>query len=82
MCRGHILCVLRVSIWLRKDIWTEFQSRFQIKDIVEFYGATELPVGFINIYNQAGAVGKINPLLQSNMSIYKSFYKKCSYVYS
>jgi acyl-CoA synthetase (AMP-forming)/AMP-acid ligase II len=31
---------------LRKDIWTEFQSRFQIKDIVEFYGATELPVGF------------------------------------
>lgn len=51
---------------LRKDIWTEFQSRFQIKDVVEFYGATELPVGFINVHNKAGAVGKLNPLVVCN----------------
>lgn len=46
---------------LRKDVWNEFQSRFKIKDIVEFYGATELPFGLSNLDNVVGSVGKLTP---------------------
>jgi fatty-acyl-CoA synthase len=45
---------IRVAIGngLRKDIWTEFQNRYQIKDIVEFYSSTDIPIGFVNIYEK------------------------------
>lgn len=33
---------------LRADIWKEFQSRFAIKRIAEFYGASECNIAFIN----------------------------------
>lgn len=42
---------------LKKRIWTDFQSRFQIKQICEFYGSTEGNVGMINIDGTPGAVG-------------------------
>ncbi|XP_052077882.1 long-chain fatty acid transport protein 5-like [Mytilus californianus] len=49
---------------LRKDIWSEFQNRFKIEDIIEIYGATELSFGFGNLYNAVGATGRITPLLK------------------
>ncbi|CAG2197034.1 unnamed protein product [Mytilus edulis] len=49
---------------LRKDIWSEFQTRFKIDNIIEIYGATELSFGFGNLFNEVGATGRITPLLK------------------
>ncbi|AKU18635.1 AMP-dependent synthetase [Luteipulveratus mongoliensis] len=35
---------------LRPDIWHDFQSRFGIQRIAEFYGASECNIAFINAY--------------------------------
>ena len=50
---------------LRQDIWAEFQQRFKIPKIIEFYGATESPVAFVNYTNKVGACGRCSPLLVS-----------------
>ncbi len=44
---------------LRPDIWQEFQSRFQIPRIIEFYAATEGNVALFNFDGTEGAVGRI-----------------------
>ncbi|XP_023345858.1 long-chain fatty acid transport protein 4 [Eurytemora carolleeae] len=42
---------------LRPQIWEEFVSRFNIKNISEFYGATEGNSNVVNNENKVGAVG-------------------------
>ena len=42
---------------LRPDIWHEFKTRFGIKRITEFYGASEGNVAFANILNKNCTVG-------------------------
>ena len=42
---------------LRKDLWHEFQERFNLENIVEFYGSTEGTTSLINIDNTVGAIG-------------------------
>ncbi|XP_063415991.1 long-chain fatty acid transport protein 6-like [Mytilus trossulus] len=54
---------------LRKDIWSEFQSRFKVDNIIEIYGATELSFGFGNLFNEVGATGRITPLLKMLLPI-------------
>lgn len=44
---------------LRPEIWEQFTTRFGIKNVVEFYGATEGNVTLINIDNKVGAVGRV-----------------------
>jgi fatty-acyl-CoA synthase len=44
---------------LRPDIWTEFQSRFAIPMILEFYAATEGNVTLFNFEGKPGAIGRI-----------------------
>lgn len=46
---------------LRPDIWREFQQRFGIKHIAEFYGATEGNSITINMLNIFGSVGPSMP---------------------
>jgi fatty-acyl-CoA synthase len=41
------------------DIWHRFQAKFRIPKIVEFYGATELPLALVNLGGHPGAVGRI-----------------------
>ncbi|RUS69970.1 hypothetical protein EGW08_022266 [Elysia chlorotica] len=48
---------------LRADIWEQFQRRFQVKHIYEFYGSTEVPATAINLFNVPGSVGRLSPLL-------------------
>ncbi len=48
---------------LRPDIWEEFQRRFRIPRIVEFYGATEGNVALMNYEGKLGSVGKRPPAL-------------------
>lgn len=42
---------------LRPQIWEPFVKRFQVKQIGEFYGATEGNSNLVNIDNRVGAVG-------------------------
>lgn len=44
---------------LRPDVWRDFQSRFQIPRIFEFYAATEGAVSLFNVEGEAGAIGRI-----------------------
>ncbi|KAL4227516.1 hypothetical protein ACF0H5_012960 [Mactra antiquata] len=55
---------LAVGNGLRQDIFEEFQTRFGIQDIVEFYASTEGALGFINLFNMTGACGRSSPFLQ------------------
>lgn len=57
---------LAIGNGLRPDIWQRFRDRFGIDTIVEFYGATESPVGFWNMSNNsrtAGAIGHYGTLM-------------------
>jgi len=44
---------------LRPEIWRQFQDRFAIPRIVEFYGATESNVSMLNYDGTVGAVGRV-----------------------
>jgi fatty-acyl-CoA synthase len=44
---------------LRPDLWREFQARFRIPHILEFYGATEGNVNIFNFEGREGAVGRV-----------------------
>jgi len=47
---------------LRANIWEEFQERFGIEKIFEFYGATETNVGIMNLEGRPGMLGRLVPL--------------------
>jgi fatty-acyl-CoA synthase len=48
---------------LRADVWEEFQSRFEIPRILEFYAATEGNVSLYNVEGKVGAIGRVPPFL-------------------
>jgi len=48
---------------LRGDIWEQFQTRFAIPQILEFYAATEGNFSLYNVEGRVGAIGRIPPLL-------------------
>jgi fatty-acyl-CoA synthase len=48
---------------LRGDVWADFQARFSIPQILEFYAATEGNFSLYNVEGRRGAIGRIPPLL-------------------
>ena len=57
-------CVrMAIGNGLRLQIWKQFQKRFSIKRIVEFYGSTEGNVNVINVKGKPGACGAISVIL-------------------
>merc|ERR1719369_382135 len=50
---------------LRSEIWSDFVERFNIPNIVEFYGSTEGNSNIINFDNTVGAVGFVPVLFYS-----------------
>ena len=44
---------------LRGDIWNDFQKRFRIPQILEFYAATESNISLFNVEGKPGAIGRI-----------------------
>jgi fatty-acyl-CoA synthase len=48
---------------LRPDVWNQFQRRFRIPRIVEFYAATEGNVMLFNFEGKPGAIGRLPSLL-------------------
>ncbi|MHA2123034.1 MAG: AMP-binding protein, partial [Promethearchaeota archaeon] len=75
------------GLGLRKDIWEQFQSRFQVEHIWEFYGGTDFGVPLFNVDGVPGMVGrKILPTVeiikidQDTGEFYRNddgFYIKC-----
>ncbi len=64
---------LIITAGLRKELWLEFQKRFEVNHIIEFYGSAEGNFGIINIENKPGSVGALPlfvPSLQ-NVTILK-----------
>lgn len=53
---------------LRPDVWTEFQKRFAIPEILEFYGSTEGNVSLFNFDGKPGAIGRAPALLKNQMN--------------
>ncbi|HEY1710903.1 MAG TPA: long-chain-acyl-CoA synthetase [Rhizomicrobium sp.] len=53
---------------LRPEIWPQFQRRFAIPKIIEFYGATEGNVSMLNFDGTVGAVGRIPHYMRSVMT--------------
>ncbi len=48
---------------LRGDVWEEFQRRFRIPQILEFYAATEANVSLFNVEGKPGAIGRMPPFI-------------------
>ncbi|HEY0266161.1 MAG TPA: AMP-binding protein, partial [Rhizomicrobium sp.] len=61
--RGHAVRAITGN-GLRPEIWPEFQARFAIPRIVEFYGATEGNVSMLNYDGTVGAVGRVPDYLE------------------
>lgn len=66
--RGHKIRVAFGS-GLRPEVWEQVEQRFGIRDVVEFYGATEGNVSLINFDGRRGAVGRIPPYLKRLMPV-------------
>ncbi|MBN8552792.1 MAG: long-chain-acyl-CoA synthetase [Caulobacterales bacterium] len=54
---------------LRGDVWDEFQTRFAIPRILEFYGSTEGNASVFNFDGKAGAIGRIPSFLRHRMNL-------------
>lgn len=61
---------IRIAIGngLRPDVWPRFVERSGIKRIMEFYGATEGNVSFLNLDSKQGAIGRVPPYLRSRFN--------------
>jgi len=55
---------------LRPDIWDDFKERFNIKNILEFYGATEGNVSLMNYDGKSGAIGRIPKYMQKILNVH------------
>jgi fatty-acyl-CoA synthase len=63
----HLRCA--IGNGMRRDVWDLFQSRFNVPDIIEFYGSTEGNVGLVNATNQPGAIGRVPSYLRHRFNI-------------
>jgi fatty-acyl-CoA synthase len=54
---------------LRGDVWTAFQQRFRIPQILEFYASTEGNVSLYNCEGKTGAIGRIPPFLATRFPV-------------
>lgn len=61
--RGHRIRAITGN-GLRPEIWKQFQDRFAIPRIVEFYGSTEGNVSMLNYDGTVGAVGRVPDYLE------------------
>jgi len=53
---------------LRPEVWPGFVGRFNIPNVIEFYGATEGNVSLISVNGPVGAVGRVPNYLRSKFN--------------
>ncbi len=66
--RGHRLR-LGFGNGLRPDVWAEFEQRFGVRRLIEFYGSTEGNVSLFNFDGKPGAVGRVPPYLRHRFDV-------------
>src|SRR5262249_54740724 len=54
---------------LRAEVWSEFQRRFRIPQILEYYAATEGNFSLYNCEGRVGAIGRIPPFLAHRLPV-------------
>jgi fatty-acyl-CoA synthase len=54
---------------MRPDVWEAFKKRYNVGEILEFYGATEGNVSLFNLTGKVGAIGYVPSVLQMVKSI-------------
>jgi fatty-acyl-CoA synthase len=54
---------------LRPDVWPEFQQRFAIPNILEFYGSTEGNVSVFNFDGKPGSIGRVPKFIKKQINI-------------
>jgi fatty-acyl-CoA synthase len=54
---------------LRAEVWSEFQQRFRIPQILEYYAATEGNFSLYNCEGRPGAIGRIPPFLAHRLPV-------------
>lgn len=54
---------------LRPDVWPDFQKRFAIPEILEFYGSTEGNVSLFNFDGKQGSIGRVPKFLKKQINI-------------
>ena len=54
---------------LRAEVWGEFQQRFRIPQILEYYAATEGNFSLYNCEGRPGAIGRIPPFLAHRLPV-------------
>lgn len=54
---------------LRPDVWKQFQERFAVPRILEFYGSTEGNVSLFNYDGKQGAIGRVPAYLRKNFTV-------------
>jgi fatty-acyl-CoA synthase len=54
---------------LRAEVWAEFQNRFDIPQIIEFYAATEGSFSLYNCDGKPGAIGRIPAFLAHRFAV-------------
>jgi len=54
---------------LRAEVWSQFQQRFRIPQILEYYAATEGNFSLYNCEGRPGAIGRIPPFLAHRLPV-------------
>jgi fatty-acyl-CoA synthase len=54
---------------LRAEVWGEFQRRFRIPQILEYYAATEGNFSLYNCEGRPGAIGRVPPFLAHRLPV-------------
>jgi fatty-acyl-CoA synthase len=54
---------------LRADVWQEFQQRFHIPQVLEYYASTEGNFSLYNCEGKVGAIGRIPPFLAHRLPV-------------
>ena len=54
---------------LRPDVWAEFEQRFGVRRMLEFYGSTEGNVSLFNFDGKAGAIGRVPQYLRKRFDV-------------
>jgi len=65
--RGHRIRIA-CGNGMSPDVWREFQSRFEIPRILEFYASTEGGLSLFNLEGEPGAIGRVPPYLAHRFS--------------